>query len=73
MFGNMFGFDDFDKGDKGGGGCGFNCSWVILLLLFCCCCGGKMKNFSLHVNPCCLILLLGLLFCTGGIKFNKDC
>lgn len=52
--------------------CPNNCLWliIILILLFCFCgCGaGKMRNFCLSVNPCCLLLLLGVLFCCGGAK-----
>lgn len=66
MFGNFFG-----EHEGGCGGCGNSCNWAILLLIFCFCCGGKLKNFSLNVNPCCLILLIGLLFCGGGINIGK--
>ena len=87
MFNGMF--NEGNCGDNGGnygghgngnGGCcggglmgGCNCTWILLIILFLCCCGGKMRSFSLSVNPCCLILLLGLLYCSGGIKFGSDC
>lgn len=69
MFGSFFG--DEGHHEHGCGGCGGN--WAILLLIFVFCCGGKMKNFSININPTCLILLLGLLYCTGGIRIGKDC
>ena len=73
MFNNMFGSGDCGGGGGGGKDCGIcNCTWIILILLFCCC-GGKLKNFTLNINTCCLILLVGLLFCTGGISFAKPC
>ncbi|MBQ2723185.1 MAG: chorion class high-cysteine HCB protein 13 [Clostridia bacterium] len=68
MFNGLF---DEHNGDCGCGGTprgGCNCTWIVLILLFCCCCGGKMKNFTVTINPCCLILLGALLFCTGGVK-----
>jgi len=57
----------------GGGGCfggGNNCTWILLIILFLCCCGGKMKNFSLTVNPCSLILVGALLLTCGGLSFG---
>lgn len=66
----------FNDGDCGGGcekgGCfgGCNCTWILLIILFLCCCGGKMKNFHLNVNPCCLILVVALLFCNGGLSIG---
>lgn len=85
MFNGMFnegGYGDNNGyGDKNGcGGCGggisfggCNCTWILLIILFLSCCGGKLKNFSLNVNPCCLILLTALLFCTGGISIGPGC
>ena len=83
MFNGMFnegncGGNDGNYG-HGNGGCGgglmggCNCTWILLIIRFLCCCGGKMKSFSLCVNPCCLILLIALLFCGGGIKLGSEC
>ncbi len=76
MFNGMY-----NDGDCGGGcggdkintGCfgGCNCTWILLIILFLCCCGGKMKSFNLNINPCCLILIVALLFCTGGISMGN--
>lgn len=74
MFNVLFGggCPNEDAGVNGcGGGC--NCTWIILIVLFLCCCCGKNKSFSLCVNPCCLILMLALLYCCGGIRFGKGC
>lgn len=71
MFNGMFNDGDCGGGcEKGGcfGGC--NCTWILLIILFLCCCGGKMKNFHLNVNPCCLILVVALLFCNGGLSIG---
>ena len=46
---------------------------VLLIILFLCCCGGKLKNFNLNVNPCCLILMLALLGTCGGLKLSPEC
>ena len=82
MFNGMFndgGNDCGNYGGNGNGGCGCglfgggNCTWVLLIILFLSCCGGKLKNFSLCVNPCCLILLIALLFCSGGMKIGPEC
>ena len=81
MFNGMFNDGGCDGGNYGGGngGCGggmfggCNCTWVLLIILFLSCCGGKLKNFSLCVNPCCLILLVALLFCSGGMKIGPEC
>ena len=74
MFNGLFNDGHNDCGGQGGtpnyGGC--NCTWILLILLFLCCCGGKMKNFSLCINPTCLILMGALLFCCGGVKIG-DC
>ena len=54
MFNGLFDEHNGGCGCDGGidhkGGC--NCTWIILILLFCCCCGGKMKNFTVTLNPC---------------------
>lgn len=80
MFNGMFNEGGYDGNGNCGGGCGngmtfggCNCTWILLIILFLCCCGGKLKNFSLNVNPCCLILLTALLFCTGGISLGHGC
>lgn len=82
MFNGMFNEGNYEGNNCGGGngGCGggmtfggCNCTWILLIILFLCCCGGKLKNFSLNVNPCCLILLTALLFCTGGISVGHGC
>lgn len=80
MFNGMFNESNYDGNGGGncGGGCGgmvggCNCTWILLVILFLCCCGGKLKSFSLNVNPCCLILLTALLFCTGGISLGGGC
>lgn len=63
MFNGMF-----NDGDCGNEKSGCNCTWILLIILFLCCCGGKMRNFTLNVNPCCLILVAALLFCNGGLS-----
>ena len=77
MFNGMFNDGGCEGGNYGNGGCGCtggcNCTWILLILLFLCCCGGKLKSFSLCVNPSCLILLVALLFCTGGMKIGPEC
>ncbi|MDD3831357.1 MAG: chorion class high-cysteine HCB protein 13 [Clostridia bacterium] len=71
MFDGMFGGQE--HGHDGGHGCGDNCcTWIILILLFCFCCSGK-KKWHISINPCCILLALGLLYCCGGIKLGKDC
>ena len=81
MFNGMFNDGNYEGNGNGncGGGCGggmtfggCNCTWILLIILFLCC-GGKLRNFSLNVNPCCLILLTALLFCTGGISVGNGC
>lgn len=62
---------DCGKGPTPCGGC--NYTWILLILLFLCCCGGKMRNFSLCINPTCLILMGALLFCCGGLKIGDGC
>ena len=82
MFNGMFNDGGCEGGGNYGGnnsgcGCGMfggcNCTWILLIILFLCCCGGKLKNFSLCVNPCCLILWIALLFCSGGMKIGPEC
>ena len=70
MFNGLFG-GGCPNEDAGVNGCGG--TWIILIVLFLCCCCGKNKSFSLCVNPCCLILMLALLYCCGGIRFGKGC
>ncbi len=71
MFNGMFNDDcGGGCGDRGGNGC--NCTWILLIILFLCCCGGKMKNFNLNVNPCCLILIIALLFSCGGLTVSTN-
>mgnify|MGYP003218029038 FL=1 len=72
MFNGLFG-GGCPNEDAGVNGCGGDCTWIILIVLFLCCCCGKNKSFSLCVNPCCLILMLALLYCCGGIRFGKGC
>ena len=73
MFNGLF--NDGSCGCTGDNGCtgGCNCTWVLLIILFLCCCGGKLKNFNLNVNPCCLILMLALLGTCGGLKLSPEC
>lgn len=71
MFNGLFGPNPEHGG--GGGFCGLgNCTWIILILIFCCCCGGggKWRPFCLTINPCCLLLWLGLLYCTGTVSLG---
>ncbi|MCM1043000.1 MAG: hypothetical protein NC350_02180 [Corallococcus sp.] len=73
MFNGLF--NNEPSGCEHEGGClgGCNCTWILLIILFLCCCGGKMRNFSLTINPCCLILMAALLVCCGGLTIGKDC
>ncbi|MEG1706585.1 MAG: hypothetical protein RR086_00540 [Clostridia bacterium] len=72
MFNGLFG-NEQEGMEHGGFGCGCNCTWIILVVLLLCCCCGKMKKFSLSIEPCCLLLVGALLLCTGGLKIGKDC
>ncbi len=72
MFNGMFN-DEHTHNCGCDGHTGGGCTWVLLIILFLTCCGGKLKNFTLNINPCCLILLGALLFCTGGVKVTGDC
>ena len=63
---------------KGGGlhillavGLLFAAAGDVLLVLFLCCCGGKIKNFNLTVNPTCLLLMVAMLVCCGGISVGN--
>lgn len=62
----------FNEGCSENTDTGCNCMWVLLLILFLCCCGKKIPSFNVRINPTCLILMIALLTCCGGLKIGVD-